>query len=140
MSKQFKVVGISDETTCECCGKQDLKRTVVLARLDSDGNEMEFVKFGRDCASRSLKIRCTAGRMETIARQAQHETDKAARNTVHNIGEVRSVINWIVESVGSNGGSFNFLAMANGSKAAVETWAESKFPTCSIQVRNPNAR
>jgi hypothetical protein len=136
----FKLIGISDETTCECCGKENLKLTVVLDRLDAEGNGMEFVKFGRDCAARALKMRCTAGRMETLARNAEHEAKKKALNTVHNVGNDRSVINWIIESVGSNGGSFEFLALANGSRKLVEKWADEKFPKYagSLIVRNPN--
>lgn len=140
MNNQFKLIGISDETTCECCGKENLKLTVVLDRIDADGNGLGFVKFGRDCAARALKLRVTANRMERLAVEANLAAEKAARETVHNVGESRSVINWIIESVGSNGGSFEFLAMANGSKAAVERWAEDKFPAKAVHVRNPNGR
>lgn len=45
----YRLVGINDEvTTCECCGKSNLKCTVVLG---TDGGE---VRFGRDCAARAL--------------------------------------------------------------------------------------
>lgn len=47
-----KVLGVTDETTtCECCGKQNLKRVVVL---DIDGN---VVRYGCDCAARALTYR-----------------------------------------------------------------------------------
>lgn len=44
-----KFLGITDEITgCDCCGKTNLKRTVVL---DIDG---EVVHYGCDCASKAL--------------------------------------------------------------------------------------
>jgi hypothetical protein len=46
----FKVVGIVDEvTTCECCGKSDLKKTVAL--MDEEGNVQYF---GTICAGKKL--------------------------------------------------------------------------------------
>ena len=45
----FKMLGVSDEvTTCECCGKTNLKRTVVL---QSDAGQ---VHYGVDCAAKAL--------------------------------------------------------------------------------------
>lgn len=47
--KEIKLLGSSDEqTTCDCCGKQNLKLTVAL---EIDG---AVVRFGRDCAGRAL--------------------------------------------------------------------------------------
>lgn len=44
-----KLLGISDEqTTCDCCGKSNLKCTVAL---EINGT---VVRFGRDCAGRAL--------------------------------------------------------------------------------------
>ena len=43
----YKILGINDEvTTCECCGKSGLKRTVVLG---SDSGEL---RYGTACAAR----------------------------------------------------------------------------------------
>jgi hypothetical protein len=50
--KKYTIHGISDShTDCECCGKAELKSTVVLK--DSEGN---FGFFGKVCASKLLKI------------------------------------------------------------------------------------
>lgn len=62
-----KLIGIDDEvTTCECCGKSNLKCTVVLS---TDGGES---RFGRDCAARALAGKFgrpkTANRIEQDAR------------------------------------------------------------------------
>lgn len=44
-----KMMGISDEiTTCQCCGRKNLKRTAVL---DFDGDQRYY---GSDCAARAL--------------------------------------------------------------------------------------
>lgn len=46
----MNILGISDEvTTCECCGKSGMKRTVVI----SCGDGMKF--YGTSCASKAFK-------------------------------------------------------------------------------------
>lgn len=51
----FKLLGITDEnTTCDCCGKSNLKCTVAL---DHDG---DVVFYGRDCAGRALYSRASS--------------------------------------------------------------------------------
>jgi hypothetical protein len=48
--RQVKVLGTTDETsTCECCGKTNLKRVVVL------NIEGDVVRYGCDCAARTLR-------------------------------------------------------------------------------------
>ncbi|MYY03110.1 MULTISPECIES: hypothetical protein [unclassified Streptomyces] len=53
--KAYKVKGTTDEvTTCELCGKQELKGTVMLMPLDVDGNEDGDVSyFGTSCAAKA---------------------------------------------------------------------------------------
>lgn len=49
-NKIYTVAGITNEHTfCECCGRDNLKKTVVL--VDSDGC---FVYYGSDCAAKAL--------------------------------------------------------------------------------------
>ena len=46
----YKVLGINDDvTTCECCGRSNLKATVVLESADGS-----MVHFGKDCAARVM--------------------------------------------------------------------------------------
>lgn len=46
----MKILGINDDvTTCECCGRTNLKATVVLETEHGD-----IRHYGRDCAARSL--------------------------------------------------------------------------------------
>lgn len=48
--KRFTVIGISDKTECDVCGKTNLKLTVVI---ESEGGEV--LHYGSDCAARTLK-------------------------------------------------------------------------------------
>lgn len=48
--KQFKVVGISDRTECDVCGKTNLKLTIVIESESGD-----VLHYGSDCASRTLR-------------------------------------------------------------------------------------
>lgn len=66
-----RVVGISDEiTTCEACGKANLKRTVAI-----EVNEGEAVVYmGTDCASRATGRK--ASRLEQAARAVATEIIK----------------------------------------------------------------
>lgn len=43
-----------DETTCACCGRDDLTKVVWLAEKDADGNEMQAAPYGTTCAARLL--------------------------------------------------------------------------------------
>lgn len=53
--KVYKVKGTTnDVTTCDLCGKQELKGTVMLMPLDVDGNEDGDVSyFGTSCAAKA---------------------------------------------------------------------------------------
>lgn len=80
----WKVLGKNDEvTTCECCGKANLKLTVVLT------NGEQEVRYGRDCAARAIAPICRGGKvvgsrftalkMERMAEQAECDRAKAER-------------------------------------------------------------
>lgn len=81
MHARFSLLGIDDEvTTCECCGKTNLKCTVVLSILDADGAGRGEVRYGRDCGARALGLKKTsADKMESKARVAEFERLWAAR-------------------------------------------------------------
>lgn len=50
----FRVDGTTDEiTTCDQCGKEDLRDTVIMVHLDADGNDDGTSYMGRDCAARA---------------------------------------------------------------------------------------
>lgn len=84
----YRVVGIDDEvTTCEHCGKPNLKCTVAMEHEDTG----EIVRYGRDCAARALQSRIggktlTADKMEMKARHAEIdiiEAELRARGLLH---------------------------------------------------------
>ncbi|MFG2986167.1 hypothetical protein ACGFYQ_33785 [Streptomyces sp. NPDC048258] len=88
---QWVIKGITDDcTTCECCGRTNLKRTVALAPLDADGNEDgEPAYYGTSCAAIAL------GRTQTwISNTAAgaaiqyHERDNWARRVISVYGPV----------------------------------------------------
>lgn len=46
----MKIIAITDESDhCECCGKNNLKKVVVLMNDDGD-----FVRYGVNCAARAM--------------------------------------------------------------------------------------
>lgn len=46
----MKILGINDEvTTCECCGRSGLKRTVVLSTGEGE------VRYGSECAAKAMR-------------------------------------------------------------------------------------
>lgn len=70
----MKLIGISDDvTTCECCGKANLKCTVVLTNGEGE------VHYGRDCAARALAGKF--GRPKSAARIEQEARNIAAGAT-----------------------------------------------------------
>ena len=78
-TKTFKMIGITDEvTSCDCCGRTDLKRTVVLERTD-DG---VIVYFGTSCGARA--IGWTTKEFTAAAKDAQIERQRAIDTAVRN--------------------------------------------------------
>jgi hypothetical protein len=77
----FRYLGVTDDcTTCEHCGRSDLKSTVVLQILDADGNPESVAYYGSHCAATALKIRggsravlaaATSARQQTLTRAAE---------------------------------------------------------------------
>jgi hypothetical protein len=78
MSAQYEVIGCNDEqTSCDHCGRQGLKRTVILRSLD-DG---EVVRFGSDCALRAAAVPGvrTKAQMDRKILVAQTEVESVRR-------------------------------------------------------------
>lgn len=132
--RRLKVLGVNDDTdTCEVCGKTGLKRVVWLERLDADGNgESGPFAAGVDCAGKLLAW--SAMKVQRTAEAADRARTEAERCKIHEIGDVRSVRPFVVESVSSQGDPA-FLAFANGRKSAVELWAQDRWPNACLNVR-----
>lgn len=73
MSKlRVEYFGITDECgTCECCGKTNLRKAVMLFVLDADGNRDELVYYGTTCAAKALSVRPT--QVTRMAEEANRE-------------------------------------------------------------------
>jgi hypothetical protein len=76
----LKAVGFNDEqTTCDQCGRLELRGTVIVA--DHDGNEVG--RYGTTCAGHVLGVKVT--RREAVSREAYrrqcvvHEIQQARR-------------------------------------------------------------
>lgn len=66
-----------DVTTCEFCGKANLRKTVILVALDADGNPGgQPVHAGTSCAAQHLAV--SAHRVRTVAATAQRRAEKIA--------------------------------------------------------------
>jgi len=77
---QFRYIGVTDDcVTCQNCGKDELRSTVVLAILDADGNAEEVTYYGSTCAARALAVRGGGRKVLDAARAAQTRTAEQAR-------------------------------------------------------------
>ena len=71
---------ITDEvTTCDCCGKAGLKRTVLM-RLDDDS----LVNFGTTCAARN-----TGKTSQQVTKEVRHARDMAHGSCGNRLTELR---------------------------------------------------
>ena len=62
--KRFKMLGVSDRSECDQCGKTNLRLTIVL---ETEGGDV--LHFGSDCAATALKQRYQ-GKRYPISREA----------------------------------------------------------------------
>ena len=80
----MKLLGVTDErTTCDCCGKKHLKRTVALQ------SETGVVYYGVNCAARALGHKSSAYKviadtMEYAQKAVAKWTPEQARTAVWN--------------------------------------------------------
>lgn len=77
MQPRIKVLGVNDDRdTCQCCGKEGLKRVVWLAIDDS-----EPVHYGTTCAAKVAGIsgRWTSNRADALAEQLRKREERMAR-------------------------------------------------------------
>jgi hypothetical protein len=77
--RAYRVLGTTDEvTTCEACGRPELKGTVVLQPLDADGNDDgEPCYYGSSCGAKLAKS--TTREINAQARKADREAAAAAK-------------------------------------------------------------
>lgn len=96
----YKFLGITDEvTTCDCCGRVDLKATTVLERAE-DG---VIVHFGSQCGARALgwKVKDFNAAGKTAQAERKRAIDAAVRD--HPASVLR---NQLIKAHYDAGGSF----------------------------------
>jgi len=99
-TKAYKMIGITDEvTSCDCCGRTDLKRTIVLERAE-DG---VIVYFGSQCGARA--IGWTTKDFERAAKDAQIDRKKAIDAAVRNHPASILRSQWLTDHY-NNGGTW----------------------------------
>lgn len=96
-ARPYKFLGISDERlTCECCGRDNLKRTVAVEFQDSQ----EVLYFGTSCAAKALAL--TSKEVEKSAKgaQAAREAAEAAAKREAEYLEAVRFSNWLRATFG----------------------------------------
>lgn len=86
----FRYYGMTDDTTtCDQCGRTELKRTIILMTLDADGNDDGLVYFGSSCAARALAtrfgVRTTASK---VLREAENAEYLRRQNRTYALGRL----------------------------------------------------
>ena len=100
--KRYTYLGTSDEvTTCDCCGKSELKSTVAI----SDDEQGETLYFGSTCAAKALKVQLADVKRGTAAAdRAKEEAKRAAQEVLYRAEMVR----WKAYLVEKTGGLYDF--------------------------------
>jgi hypothetical protein len=82
----YRVHGTTDDvTTCQICGKPELKGTVILDILDEDGNTEEVTYAGTTCAAKLTGRKATA--IKNAAAAADYRCQQALEHA-------RRVLSW----------------------------------------------
>lgn len=72
----FRALGTTDEsTTCDQCGRTELKSTYVIEELDEDGGHLGIIYAGSTCGPRLIKARSAIGqnvKIGTLRKEFEH--------------------------------------------------------------------
>jgi hypothetical protein len=103
--KAYRVHGTTDDvTTCDLCGRVELKMTVIMIALDADGNDIEAEYFGVDCAAKAAgwtqrKVKTDAKAADTARREAE-QADRMRRAEESFAREVENFRTWASGKIG----------------------------------------
>jgi hypothetical protein len=105
--KVFRVGGTTDQiTTCELCGKPELKGTVQMIELDADGNDFADHYYGSSCAAKAAGWTQKAVNM---AARAADRAKKEAADTARRKAEYEEMVHrnkaldwWLQENYGTD--------------------------------------
>lgn len=88
-------------TTCDYCGRDELKGTIVLAVLDDEGNDTgDVVYFGTGCAATAGKRTVKDVRADVKAADAARAAEEQARRDAEHLAQIAARDAWIVANVG----------------------------------------
>lgn len=96
-----RILGINDEvTTCECCGRKDLKATVIIG--DEHGNIIG--RYGAMCAKRFLGSSKPANKLIQRARAVQNLRNDLEAEYAQIVGllQDRGIINMVIRERAGN--------------------------------------
>lgn len=112
---EYRVLGTTDEvTTCEICGREELKGTIVLGVLDADGNVEAEMYAGSSCGAKA------AGRKgRNAAVKLRDEADAATRKIRDEADDARKML----EHYQWDTVSFNRVVMAFRMAHMSAAWA-----------------
>ena len=99
--RAYRVRGTTDDmTTCEQCGRDELKGTVILECLDAEGNTGELIYVGSGCAATLSKR--TQREIKDDARRAGDATAQAAQRgrEARTAAETAGFLAWVRETYG----------------------------------------
>lgn len=89
----MKILGINDEvTTCECCGRTNLKRTVIL-----ESETIGIVRYGTDCAAAAVYGKKSAKNRDQMDRVARGVAYAKKWIGIH--GTTPAVLNKIADAI-----------------------------------------
>lgn len=81
-NKQYQFIGSTDTVTqCGCCGKENLKKTIVLQNVESG----DFVYYGSTCGARALGWAVKA--FNAAAKSADVAARNARQDRAHRINQ-----------------------------------------------------
>lgn len=89
----MKIIAITDETsTCECCGKTNLKKVIVMQTEDGS-----IVRYGTDCAAKaqgkkSAAVKVEVETAELAQRMLAKFTPELAIKALHNRGYMGAML------------------------------------------------
>lgn len=119
-SAAVKFLGNTDDvTTCECCGKQNLKSTVALSINDADP-----VYYGVTCAARALALDAKYIKAEARkADRAREDAEQAAKRAAFR-AESERWFQWL--SANGKGADVFTQIQSLGGYAAAHTMYEAR--------------
>ena len=100
-TRTHKIIGTTqDITDCECCGRTNLKKTVIVAVLDADGNTDSIAYYGTVCAAKATKRTVKQITDEVSAADAARRATAQAQAAERSAREYRAYMAWLTNITG----------------------------------------